>query len=178
MSEWNLIVDKIPLKGSWNMAVDDFLFQSLGEEPQTYVRFYAWKKPTVSLGYSQKIFKVLDIEYCQKNGIDIVRRITGGKLVLHYKEVTYSICSSDKEIFTSTLDDSYRIISEALMCGLGKMGLKPCLADAAPSSYVRGNLPCFSYPARNEVEIDRKENYWECSEKGGIKVYSARFYSA
>jgi len=169
MSEWNLIVDKIPLKGSWNMAVDDFLFQSLGEEPQTYVRFYAWKKPTVSLGYSQKIFKVLDIEYCQKNGIDIVRRITGGKLVLHYKEVTYSICSSDKEIFTSTLDDSYRIISEALMCGLGKMGLKPCLADAAPSSYVRGNLPCFSYPARNEVEIDGKKIIGSAQKREGSK---------
>jgi len=169
MGEWNLIIDRTPLKGSWNMAVDDFLFQSLSEEPQTYVRLYAWEKPTVSLGYSQKIFKVLDIEYCQKKGIDIVRRITGGKLVLHHKEVTYSISSSDEEIFTSTLNDSYRIISEALMRGLDKMGLKPCLADAAPGSYVRGNLPCFSYPARNEVEIDGKKIIGSAQKREGSK---------
>ena len=40
-----------------------------------------------------------------------------------------------------------------LMRGLEKMGLKPCLANPPPEAYVRGNLPCFSYPARNEIEI-------------------------
>ena len=139
------------------MAVDDYLFRSLGEKHQTTVRFYSWKKPTASLGYSQKAKKVLDVKYCRNNGIDVVRRITGGKMVLHFGEMTYSICSSDSSVFTDKLSDSYRLISESLMKGLEKMGLNSVLAEEPPSSYVRGNLPCFSYPARNEVEVKKKK---------------------
>ena len=95
MKTWALIVDESPLPGSWNMAVDDYLFRSLGEEPQTTVRFYSWLKPTASLGYSQKVERVLDLEYCKQNGIDVVRRITGGKMVLHFRELTYSVRSSE-----------------------------------------------------------------------------------
>lgn len=167
--EWLLIVDRAPLKGSWNMAVDDYLFHSLPESGCTYLRFYRWKRPTVSLGYSQNARRVVDLKYCEEQGIDIVRRMTGGKLVLHHKEVTYSICSSDGETFTSKLIDSYRLISEALMRGLERMGLKPCLADAPPNSYLRGNLPCFSYPARNEVEVNGKKIIGSAQKRAGSR---------
>jgi lipoate-protein ligase A len=169
LKEWKLIVDKKPLSGSLNMAVDEFLFRSISNESQTFLRFYRWERPTVSLGYSQNIRKVVDVEYCQKQGIDIVRRMTGGKLVLHHKEVTYSLCSSDRETFTSKLLDSYRLISQALMRGFEKMGLKPCLADAPPSSYVRGNMPCFSYPARNEIEVEGKKIVGSAQKRAGSK---------
>lgn len=169
MKEWKLIVEKTPLSGSLNMAIDDFLIKSLGENPQTYLRFYQWERPTVSLGYSQNVEKVVDVEYCQKNGIDIVRRMTGGKLVLHQNEVTYSISSSDKETFTPTLSESYRLISEALMKGLEKMGLEPFLADVPPDSYVRGNLPCFSFPAQNEIEINKKKIVGSAQKRIGSK---------
>ena len=139
------------------MAVDDYLFRSLGEKPLTTIRFYSWMKPTASLGYSQKTDKVLDVQYCQNKGIDMVRRITGGKMVLHFRELTYSICSSDSSVFTDKLSDSYRLISEALMKGLKKMGLESVLAEEPPSTYARGNMPCFSYPARNEVEVKKKK---------------------
>lgn len=154
---WNLIVDKTPLKGSLNMAIDDYLFQSLTDSPETHLRFYTWERPTASLGYSQKVSQVLDAEFCRNNGVDIVRRMTGGKLVLHHKEVTYSVCSSDTEIFSPQLVESYSLISKGLMRGLEKMGLEPCLADAPPDFYTKGNLPCFSYPARNEVEVRGKK---------------------
>jgi lipoate-protein ligase A len=167
--EWKLILDKKPLAGSLNMAVDDFLFRSLSSEPQTFLRFYRWKRLTVSLGYSQDIRKAVDVEYCQKHGIGIVRRMTGGKLVLHHREVTYSLCSSDKETFTSTLADSYRLISQGLMRGLEKIGLKSYLADSPPSSYVRGNLPCFSYPARNEIEVEGRKIVGSAQKRAGSK---------
>jgi len=169
IKEWELIIDKIPLRGSWNMAVDDYLFRSLDKNVHTYLRFYRWEKPTISLGYGQKVGRVVDVDYCLENGIDIVRRITGGKLVLHHKEVTYSVCSSDKEIFTSNLDDSYKLISEALMKGLEKMGLHPYLADSPPISYIRGNLPCFSYPAHNEVKINEKKIIGSAQKRMGSK---------
>jgi lipoate-protein ligase A len=155
--EWYLIVDETPQKGAWNMAVDDYLFHSLGDEPMTFLRFYRWERPTVSLGYSQRADQVVDLEFCRKNGIDIVRRMTGGKLVLHHQEVTYCICSSDVEIFSPKLMDSYRVISEALMRGLERMGIRCTLAGETPSFYVRGSLPCFSHPARNEIEVEGKK---------------------
>lgn len=169
MKEWDLIIDDAPLEGAWNMAVDEFLFQSLTHEPQTFLRFYEWKYPTVSLGYSQKVLEVADVEFCKIKGIDIVRRMTGGKLVLHHKEVTYSLTSSDTEIFTPNLNDSYRLISEALMEGLKKMGLAPTLASPAPKKYVRGNLPCFSYPSHNEVEVGGKKIIGSAQKRIGTK---------
>lgn len=151
------------------MAVDDFLFQSLSEKSQTYLRFYMWKRPTASLGYSQKVQKVLDVEFCKQNGIDVVRRMTGGKLVLHHREVTYSVCSSDVEIFSPTLAESYRLISEALIKGLEIMGLRPVLAEEPPASYTRGNLPCFSYPAQNEIEVDGKKIIGSAQKRTGFQ---------
>lgn len=153
MKEWHFIHDSKPGQGAWNMAVDDYLFQSLTKAPETYLRFYSWKKPTVSLGYSQKLGKVLDENFCRENGIDIVRRLTGGKLVLHFREVTYSLCSSDDDLFTSTLKGSYRLLSQALISGLKKMGIEAVLSQPPPQAYVRGNLPCFSYPSEDEIEV-------------------------
>jgi len=157
MKEWSLIVDNVPLRGSLNMAVDEYLFRSLGKIPQTCVRYYQWERPTASLGYSQAVDKVVDLDFCRRNRVDIVRRITGGKLVLHWREITYSVVSSDSQAFSSTLAESYRLISNALILGLKKMGLEARLAVAPPPSYSKGNMPCFSYPARDEIEIDGKK---------------------
>lgn len=167
--DWHLIIDRTPHKGSWNMAVDDYMFQSLGEEPTTYLRFYLWNKPTVSIGYSQKAEKVVDLDFCRKRGIEIVRRITGGKLVLHHKEVTYTVCSSDTDIFSQKLMDSYKLISEALNRGLQRMKIESQLAKETPSEYVRGALPCFSHPARNEIEVDGKKIIGSAQKRTGKK---------
>ncbi len=134
------------------MAVDEFLFRSLTDRPETSVRFYRWVRPTVSLGYSQDFDRVVDAAFCRDNGIDIVRRITGGKLVLHDREVTYAVISSDAATFTENLGDSYRLISRGLVAGLSLMGLDASLAGPPPQAYVRGILPCFSHPGLDEVE--------------------------
>ena len=169
MKTWHLIVDEEPGKGSYNMAVDEFLFSSLTDVPETFVRFYQWRRPTASLGYTQKVENVIDLEYCRMNGIDVVRRITGGKLVLHHQEVTYSVCSSDVETFTPTLAGSYRLISSGLMRGLEMMGLKPSPAERAPAFYAKGNLPCFSHAARDEVELGGKKIIGSAQKRSGSK---------
>lgn len=140
------------------MAVDEFLFRSLGEEASTCLRFYQWERPTASLGYGQKAARVVDPEFCRRNGIDIVRRQTGGKLVLHHQEITYSVVSNDVETFTATLGGSYKLISQALVKGLERMGLAASLSAQAPPFYARGTMPCFSHPAQDEIEI------------GGLKI--------
>jgi lipoate-protein ligase A len=153
MKTWQLIVEQEPLPGSWNMAVDERLFDLAGTSPRTFLRFYRWERPTASLGYSQEAGKVIDQAFCAAHGIDIVRRMTGGKLVLHHREVTYAVASSDTGIFTATLGDSYHLISQALLKGLSLMGLEARPAEASPQAYVRGTMPCFAFPARDEIEI-------------------------
>ncbi len=151
------------------MAVDEFLFRSLPDAPETTVRFYQWTRPTASLGYSQEMSRVVDAGFCRQNGINIVRRITGGKLVLHHQEVTYSISSSDAGTFTSNLSDSYRLISRGLMSGLSLMGVEALLAGPPPPAYVRGTLPCFSHPGLDEVEWNGKKIIGSAQKRVGAK---------
>jgi lipoate-protein ligase A len=153
MQPWRLIVHDTPLAGSLNMAVDAFLFEALADAPGTTLRFYQWVRPTASLGASQKIERVVDADFCRRNGIDIVRRPTGGKVVLHHDELTYAVVSNDEALFGPTLGSSYRRISEALILGLGKLGLRAAPAGPPPPDYARGTMPCFSHPARDEIEI-------------------------
>lgn len=151
------------------MAVDEFLFRSLPDGPETSVRFYRWARPTASLGYSQEVSRVVDADFCRHNGIDIVRRITGGKLVLHHQEVTYSIASSDTGTFTVNLGESYRLISRGLMSGLALMGLEVLLAGPPPQAYLRGTLPCFSHPGLDEVEWNGKKIIGSAQKRVGAK---------
>jgi lipoyl(octanoyl) transferase len=157
MKPWRLILHDNPLPGSLNMAVDELLFRSLAEEPATTLRFYRWARPTASLGAKQPAEKVIDMDFCRRNGIDVVRRTTGGKVVLHHEEITYSVVSNDAEAFGPTLGSSYRRISEALLLGLERLGLRAALAGPAPDGYARGTMPCFSHPARDEIEISGRK---------------------
>ena len=168
MKEWDLIIDEIPLDGSWNMAVDEHLFRSVQEGTRTFLRFYMWERPTLSLGNSQKFENVVDREACRQQGIDVVRRITGGKLVLHHKELTYCLCSSDADTFTETLGGSYRMISEALVLGLKMMGIDATLAAATPSHYARDFSLCFSAPAQNEIEVNGKKLIGSAQKRKGL----------
>ncbi len=158
MKIWHLIIEEAPRRGSWNMAVDEYLFAAAQKEPATFLRFYRWARPTASLGYSQNAARAADLGFCRANGIDIVRRMTGGKVVLHHRELTYSLASADADLFTDTLRESYRRISLGLLRGLELMGLEAGLAPASPPAYARGTMPCFAFPARDEIEI------------GGLKI--------
>jgi len=157
MRVWHLLVEPVPLRGSWNMAVDEILFKKAQAERSTFLRFYRWERPTASIGYSQDVRRVADVESCRRQGVDLVRRISGGKLVLHYHEVTYAVASADTEAFGATLGESYGRISRGLIRGLELLGLAPRLAETSPEAYVKGTMPCFAFPARDEVEVGGKK---------------------
>jgi lipoate-protein ligase A len=67
------------------------------------------------------------------------------------------VASADTETFGATLGESYRRISRGLMRGLELFGLVPRLAGSSPEAYIRGTMPCFAFPARDEVEVDGKK---------------------
>ena len=103
-----------------NMAIDEGLAQ-LCKEP--ILRFYQWSPKAVSLGYNQKISDI-NINYCKKNDIDIVRRITGGKAVLHDKELTYSFIVPEKlNLVPRDINESFKKIAGVLIFGLSQVGI-------------------------------------------------------
>jgi lipoate-protein ligase A len=151
MRSWSLILHDVPLPGSLNMAVDEFLFGELGDAPRTTLRFYQWTRPTASLGANQDPERAVDTDFCRRRGIDVVRRPTGGKVVLHHNEITYAVVSNDISVFGPTLGSSYRRISDALVLGLGRLGVRASPAGPPPKEYARGTMPCFALPARDEI---------------------------
>src|SRR3979490_2061404 len=87
---WRLLLDS-PAVGAWNMAVDEVLLAGVaaGSVPPT-LRFYQWAPPRLSLGYFHPS-QVGDADACRRLGVDIVRRPTGGRAILHDCELTYSV---------------------------------------------------------------------------------------
>ncbi|MCD7779186.1 MAG: lipoate--protein ligase family protein [Candidatus Gastranaerophilales bacterium] len=92
------------------------------EEP--VIRFYGWQPACVSLGRNQSCENI-NIEYCRENNIDIVKRITGGRALLHDDEVTYSfICPVNFLKNGESVISSYKEISAAIIDGLKHLDIK------------------------------------------------------
>ena len=155
MSSWELIVDGA-IDGGRNMAIDAALLDEVegSREVQTIVRFYGWRRPTISLGRNQKIENAVDAEYCLANGIDIVHRPTGGRAVLHDDELTYAVISNDSSRFGETIYGNYKRVSEALCLGYNRLGVPAVLAPDTRKTGLSSNgadPPCFLSPSRYEL---------------------------
>src|SRR5687767_2022966 len=122
-TSWRLL-DTGPADGFTNMAVDEALLETYAAQALSpTLRFYTWSPPALSLGYAQSIASI-DLGYCQTLGIDVVRRPTGGRAVLHDREVTYSvIIREDDPLAAAGVLASYLTISRALICGLSYLGI-------------------------------------------------------
>jgi len=155
------IIDTGPCTASLNMALDEAIATSVrqGVSPPT-LRIYGWRQHAVSIGYFQSS-EDLDIGYCRKNSIHMVRRPTGGRAVFHNDELTYSFSVQTKTgIFSRGLFDSYKKISSALALALSKAGLspqsmkrKPGLKSKAQSAKFSNPL-CFRSVSFGEISVD------------------------
>ncbi|MCU0847996.1 MAG: lipoate--protein ligase family protein [Spirochaetes bacterium] len=102
--------------GTWNMAVDCALLKSVSNGGSPVLRLYSWKPPAITIGYFQIRDEETDLRLCEKMGIDVIRRITGGGSVYHDNEITYSITApADNKKFGASIIDSYRIICGAIV---------------------------------------------------------------
>jgi lipoate-protein ligase A len=122
MNQWRL-VDGEPLPGRLNMALDEALLRlhERGESPPT-LRLYRWSPPAVSLGYFQRRHG-LDLEACRRLGLEVVRRPTGGRAVLHLNELTYAVVAGAAEGMPSSPPAAYRLLCEGLLAGLRLLGV-------------------------------------------------------
>lgn len=155
-SLWRFI-DSGPADGPWNLALDDAIFQSVrtGASPPT-LRVYAWSAPVLSIGWAQDRDRDVDLEACRARGVAVVRRATGGRAVLHDREVTYSVAvPAGTPRFGTGLDPAYRAVAAGLLAGLRLLGLAAALpAPVAGGRSRSGRSPgCFAGAARHEIEV-------------------------
>jgi lipoate-protein ligase A len=128
---WRLVYG-FDLDGASNMAVDEALLESVIAGGQPVVRFYTWSPATLSLGVNQPVGEI-DRAVCHGRGFGLVRRITGGRAVLHQHELTYAVIAreNDPRVSGGVLE-SYRKISAGLV-----EGLRTLRANVALSPYDR-----------------------------------------
>ncbi|MEW6570635.1 MAG: biotin/lipoate A/B protein ligase family protein [Nitrospirota bacterium] len=108
------------------MALDEAISGAVksGSAPPT-LRLYGWSRPSVSIGFFQRISD-LDLDYCLSKKIPVVRRTTGGRAILHDDEITYSFAAKTASgIFSKGLVNSYDRISQAFSLALIKAGFMP-----------------------------------------------------
>jgi lipoate-protein ligase A len=153
---WRFI-DTGPSSASYNMALDEAIATAVRKNnAPPSLRIYGWDMPSVSIGSFQKISDV-NIEYCEKNHIPIVRRPTGGRAILHNFELTYSFSVNTKHrLFSKGLFDSYKKISRALGNALLKIGLSPETRLRRKTPLSRSSL-CFQSTSYGEITINNKK---------------------
>lgn len=158
MAQWFLLPEKQPLPAAENMARDEYLFHLCHQKKAGFFRLYAWQTPTFSFGVSQNRNKAIDTEVVLQRNCHHVRRITGGKTVLHNDEITYSVISSEDIFYRDNdLYRSYMMISNVLVNAFHSIGLDAYLSQGSSSHLSKTNNPCFSFPTPNELEINGKK---------------------
>ena len=113
------------MTGQENMRIDSDLLDSAIENKLDYpiFRLYAWKPACVSLGRNQKD-DFLDRSFLKENNIDVVRRLTGGRALLHADEITYSfICPTLYLKNGEHVVSSYKEISRILIGKFKTIGI-------------------------------------------------------
>ncbi|MFQ5442825.1 MAG: biotin/lipoate A/B protein ligase family protein [Thermodesulfobacteriota bacterium] len=147
MEDWRLIVDP-PSDGAENMATDEALLLSSasGDWAGPVLRLYGWRTPTISIGYLQDAAPLLEA------GLPVVRRITGGRAVLHDSEITYSVvASSVGEKFSGGVTAVYSAISRCIVAALKDAGVDARFSAAMKGGSYRKSAACFSTYTRHEI---------------------------
>ncbi|MGF7193729.1 lipoate--protein ligase family protein [Staphylococcus pasteuri] len=148
----------------YNMAMDEALlnFVSRGEIDPV-IRFYTWNPATLSIGYFQRLKKEIDIEKVKEKGYGLVRRQTGGRGVLHDKELTYSVIVPESHPkMPTTVTEAYRVISQGLLEGFKNLGFETYFA-VPRSKEEREKLKqprssvCFDAPSWYELVVEGRK---------------------
>ncbi len=153
-----------------NMALDEAILSACeaGAAPPT-LRVYGWQPPALSLGYTQRVDKEVNTDACRRHGIEIVRRPTGGRAVLHDDEVTYSVIMPiDLPDGARTLTEHYHLIGRALAAALAHLGLAVRLArpQRAVKERQAASPACFAALSRYELSVEGKKLVGSAQKRG------------
>jgi len=154
-------------RGAFNMALDEALMTYARDTASWVLRVYTWSVPTLSLGRNQTARGGYDLRALGERGIDVVRRPTGGRAILHDREITYAVAAPIDD--AGDLRESYVRINRLLLAGLRLMGIGA--VDIAGDADRRGReqpglLPCFHFPSMGEITLDGRKlvgsAQWRC----------------
>ena len=158
LDELHVYDDLEPKSAALNMAVDEAL---LAEAPAPLLRFYRWDQPSLSFGYFGRYADVAD----QAARREIVRRWTGGGIVFHGDDLTYSIViPANDNAFSESSMAIYEKVHRALRGALGGSGKRAVVAggvdpgrsDIAKQANASG-YNCFANPVRADLMIDGRK---------------------
>jgi lipoate-protein ligase A len=137
------------------MAIDETLLESAtSENPIATVRFYRFDQPTLTLGYRQRL-ETRELSRLRGLGVSVVRRMTGGRALLHQYELTYSVTAPTGVLFhPRAVKRSYERITEAIASALRCLGVPVDPPSNSPSAAPRDapdRLPCLSVATGHEI---------------------------
>lgn len=156
-STWRLI-RTAPAPGAWNMALDEAILEHIhrGESIPT-LRLYAWTPACLSLGHAQP-FADVDVARLRAHGWDVVRRLTGGRAILHTDELTYSVTApADDSHVAGTVLESYNRLAGALMRAVHDLGLPVEMKEHNGPIGPSLNPVCFEVPSTYEITVHGKK---------------------
>lgn len=145
------------------MAVDRALLRSCESgRSSPVVRLYGWREPTLTVGYSQSLERDLDLARCRELGIPVVRRPTGGRALLHDREVTYAVAAPvNHPDFHPGLREAFAGVAKLLGFGLEELGVcpDPLSLHRPPRRLDRGQRSpaCFASLHHYEITVGGKK---------------------
>ena len=132
-----------------NMAIDEALLQGIDARGVPLFRVYGWNRPSISIGYFQEYPADYEDDYA------IVRRPTGGGLVWHGKDLTFTIVVPPAHaIHEMRGAEGYRAIHEMIVRGLNRAGIQCALSGEKPASAMGA---CFELPVTHDIMVGPKK---------------------
>ena len=138
--------------GVTNMAIDAALLDLAAETACAVWRCYAWSTPTISFGRNERTHGRFSPERLRHVGLPAVRRPTGGRALLHAREVTYSVAMPLDE--RNSWRVAYAAVNAVLLRALQSLGIPARLVAEHEAAPVAPNGPvCFDQPAAGEITV-------------------------
>jgi len=152
---WRLI-DEGPLDGPANMALDEALlgcFDPVNSLP--VLRLYGWEPPALSVGRYQDAAQALDLERCAAEGVPVVRRMTGGGIIFHADELTYSlVCAPEQVGDAAGVKEGFRRLCAFLLGTYQKLGLEAGFAtDLNQDGAILGQRTAFCFAGKEDFDV-------------------------
>ncbi|MFN5471993.1 MAG: biotin/lipoate A/B protein ligase family protein [Pseudanabaena sp.] len=140
--------------GDLHMALDNDLLDRHSNNPQTpsILRFYQWTPAAISLGFHQQKYPDRWHEIAQQHQLDIVRRPSGGRAVLHKGDLTYAVITNvELDGKKRSHREIYEYICECLITGFAQLGI-PITYGQSGRGYIH-NPSCFSTATNADLII-------------------------
>lgn len=142
------------LSGPENMACDVALMDRARAAGEAVVRVYSWRTPTLSFGRNQRT-EGYDRDTLARKGIAVVRRPTGGRAILHHREITYSVTAPAEP--GGSIAAEYAWINELLLGALRSLGVDARIAHRMERAPAPDANPCFATATAGEITSEGRK---------------------